>query len=108
MRPTRSRFWATMRSHTELPSARAPGMIGGIPMGRLADRLGVMVPLLIGGTALGVGYIAAAQATSLWQLVAAHGLLIAFFGCSATFGPMIADVSHWFDRRRGIAVAIIA
>jgi MFS family permease len=37
----------------------------------------------------------------------AHGLLIGF-GCSATFGPLMADISHWFTRRRGIAVAIAA
>src|SRR6185437_11086579 len=29
-------------------------------------------------------------------------------GCSATFGPLMADVSHWFARRRGIAVSIAA
>ena len=29
-------------------------------------------------------------------------------GCSASFGPLMADISHWFVRRRGIAVAIAA
>ena len=29
-------------------------------------------------------------------------------GSSASFGPLVADVSHWFVRRRGIAVAIVA
>jgi predicted MFS family arabinose efflux permease len=29
-------------------------------------------------------------------------------GSSATFGPLVADVSLWFQRRRGIAVAIVA
>jgi MFS family permease len=28
------------------------------------------------------------------------------FGASGTFGPLMTDISHWFDRRRGIAVAI--
>src|SRR3974390_110944 len=42
---------------------------------------------------------------SLWQVALAHGLLIGF-GCSATFGPLMADISHWFSRRRGIAVAL--
>lgn len=41
------------------------------------------------------------------QLALAHGLLIGV-GCSATFGPLMADISHWFLRRRGIAVAIAA
>jgi MFS family permease len=34
--------------------------------------------------------------------------LVIGFGSSATFAPLIADISHWFDRRRGIAVAVSA
>ncbi len=80
---------------------------GGIVMGRLADRFGIAVPLALGTLALGLGYVAVGQASTLWQVAIAHGLLIGF-GCSATFGPLIADMSHWFVRRRGIAVAIAA
>jgi MFS family permease len=82
--------------------------VGGVVMGRMADRFGVMLPALIGAVALGIGYIAAGFATSLWQFALAHGLLIALFGGSATFGPIVADTSHWFTRHRGIAVAIAA
>jgi MFS family permease len=82
--------------------------VGGVLMGRMADRFGIMVPALIGAIALSIGYVAAGYATSLWQFAIAHGLLIAFFGGAATFGPIVADVSHWFTRRRGIAVAIAA
>jgi MFS family permease len=82
--------------------------VGGVAMGRMADRFGIMLPALIGAAALSLGYIAAASATTLWQFALAHGLLIAMFGGAATFGPMVADISHWFTRRRGIAVAIAA
>ncbi len=82
--------------------------IGGILMGRVADRFGIMIPSLIGSIALSIGYVVSGYATSLWQFAIAHGLLIAFFGGAATFGPIVADVSHWFTRRRGIAVAIAA
>jgi MFS family permease len=81
-------------------------VVGQILMGRLADRSGVIVPVVAGTAALTLGYIAASFAATLWQFVAAYGLLIGFVGSSATFGPVIADVSHWFSRRRGIAVAI--
>jgi MFS family permease len=81
-------------------------VVGQILMGRLADRAGVMVPVIVGALALTLGYIAASLATSLGQFIAAYGLLIGFVGSSATFGPVIADVSHWFSRRRGLAVAI--
>lgn len=80
--------------------------VGGIVMGRLADRFGILVPLRGGTIALAIGYFAAGQATSLWQYALAHGVLIGLLGSSATFGPIISDVSLWFVRRRGIAVAI--
>lgn len=82
--------------------------LGGILMGRIADRFGVVVPVVIGTVFLGGGFIAASFAGSLWQFTLAQGLLIGFLGCSATFSPLVADTSLWFDRRRGIAVAICA
>ena len=77
-------------------------------MGRLADRFGVMVPLLIGAAGLGAGFVAAGLAGSLLAFALAHGLLLGLFGSSATFAPLVADTSLWFVRRRGIAVAICA
>ena len=82
--------------------------VGGMLMGRLADRFGVTVPLLIGAAGMGLGFAAAGLATNIWVFAIAHGLLIGAFGSSATFAPLIADTSLWFVRRRGIAVAICA
>jgi MFS family permease len=80
---------------------------GGVLMGRLSDRFGITVPAAIGAVALGLGYVASGYAENLWQFALAHGVLIAIGG-SAVFGPVIADISHWFARRRGIAVALCA
>jgi len=82
--------------------------VGGIVMGRLADRFGVMVPVLIGATGLATGFWAAGSASSIWWFGVAHGVLIGLLGCSATFAPLVADTSLWFERRRGIAVAVCA
>ena len=82
--------------------------LGGILMGKLADRFGVMVPVVIGTFCLGLGFVAAGFSGSLLQFALAQGLLIGFLGCSATFAPLVADTSLWFNRRRGIAVAICA
>ena len=82
--------------------------VGGMLMGRLADRFGVMIPLLIGATSIGLGFIVAAMAPNIWVFGLAHGLLIGLCGASATFAPLIADTSLWFVRRRGIAVAVCA
>ncbi|MEJ0020368.1 MAG: hypothetical protein WDN25_28225 [Acetobacteraceae bacterium] len=45
----------------------------------------------------------------MWQFALVQGVLIAFLGAvPASFGPIVADISHWFTRHRGIAVAIAA
>ena len=80
---------------------------GGVMMGRLVDRFGIAVPASIGAVVLLLGYLASSLAGNVWQLALAHGFLIGF-GSSATFAPLLADISHWFERRRGIAVAICA
>ncbi|HYR34072.1 MAG TPA: MFS transporter [Burkholderiales bacterium] len=80
--------------------------LGGIVMGRLADRFGVMVPVLIGTIGLGAGLILSGLSGSILQFALASGVLAGFLGCSATFAPLVADSSLWFTRRRGIAVAI--
>jgi len=82
--------------------------LGGVLLGRVADRVGIMLPVIGGAVSLTLGYVAAAFATGLWQFALAYGLLIGLFGCAATFVPLLADVSRWFDRRRGIAVTICA
>jgi MFS family permease len=82
--------------------------IGGVLMGRLADRLGVMVPVLIGSAGLGAGFALAGSSGGITGFALAHGVLLGFAGSSATFAPLVADTSLWFVRRRGIAVAICA
>jgi MFS family permease len=82
--------------------------LGGIFTGRVADRYGIMVPMFIGTIMLGVGFIACAYAPNYWAFVAAQAGIIGFLGCATTFGPLVADISLWFQKRRGIAVAIVA
>ena len=82
--------------------------VGGVVMGRVADRYGVIVPLTICSVALGAGFVAAAYAPDLLTLSLIQGILIGFLGTAGGFSPLIADTSLWFTRRRGIAVAICA
>ena len=83
------------------------GGVGGVVMGRLADRHGVLVPVLIGCVGLPAGMAGAAFAEEFWQFCAALGVLSGLLGTSAVFAPMAADISLWFTRRRGFAVAIV-
>jgi MFS family permease len=82
--------------------------VGGILMGKLSDRFGVLVPVLLGIFALAAGYVLSAQATSMTQFAIIHGALIGLLGSCATFGPLVADTSLWFRRRRGFAVSLAA
>jgi MFS family permease len=82
--------------------------IGGVTLGRIADKFGILPPLLIGAVTLGLGFIAAAYSSSYWQFILIQAVLIGMLGSSATFGPLVADTTHWFQRQRGLAVAIVA
>jgi MFS family permease len=80
--------------------------VGNLLLGRLADRYGILAPILLGIASLGLGYGSAGLSPNLWMLSAVH--LLVGFGSAAFFGPLIADLSHWFEKRRGIAIAIAA
>ena len=82
--------------------------LGGIAMGKAADRFGVMPVVLLGSLGLGTGFIAAGMSSSLLGFALVHGVLLGALGSAATFAPLVADTSLWFVRRRGIAVAICA
>jgi MFS family permease len=82
--------------------------IGGILMGRLADRRGVMLPILIGSVGLAAGFVLAGLSGGILAFAIVHGLLLGLAGSSATFAPLVADTSLWFVKRRGTAVAICA
>ena len=74
--------------------------LGNVIVGRYVDRIGITLPVIVAGVALGGGFISAAMTTEIWQFALIQGVLIGL-GTSATFGPLIANVSHWFLRRRG-------
>ena len=82
--------------------------VGGVAMGRLADRYGVMAVVMLGAAGLGAGFVAAGLSGSLMVFALVHGVLLGALGCSTTFAPLVADTSLWFVKRRGIAVAICA
>ena len=79
---------------------------GSVIMGRIADRYGIAVSLALGTVATGIGYVLAGSAPTLIVFALAHLLL--GLGTSAGFGPLVAEMTHWFLRRRGIAVGICA
>jgi MFS family permease len=80
---------------------------GGIPMGWLADRIGIRRTVLFGAVMMAAG-LALSSTGSVWALLVGHGLFIGFLGNGAMYAPLIVYVSRWFDRRRGTAIALIS
>ncbi|WP_256753592.1 MFS transporter [Mesorhizobium sp. Mes31] len=80
---------------------------GNVLIGRAIDRMGYWIPALLSSIALAAGLLLAALSTSILQFTLAQGVLIGV-GTSVIFGPLIADISHWFNRRRGVAVTAAA
>ena len=80
---------------------------GAILFGRMIDRRGAFATMVLATLLLSAGYAAASLAPDLWLFAAAQGLLIGF-GSAAAFIPLVADTSHWFLRRRGLAMGICA
>jgi MFS family permease len=80
--------------------------LGGALMGRLADRVGIVIPITIGALMIGLGYVSSSFSVAAWQYAIAYGVI--GVGSSAAFAPLMADISHWFTRQRGIAVAIVS
>src|SRR5690606_19534219 len=73
-----------------------------------ADRHGITPVLRLGAVAVAGGFAAAALSGNIWTFGLAHGLLLGLLGSSATFAPLLADTALWWNKRRGIAVAIAA
>ncbi|MGA2998178.1 MFS transporter [Bradyrhizobium sp.] len=80
--------------------------IGQVVTGKISDRHGIVIAIGVGIGLLGVGYVGAGLSPAIWQYILLHF----FIGLSsaATFGPLMAEASHWFERYRGLAVAIAA
>jgi len=79
---------------------------GAVVIGQLVDRFGIVAPLIASALMLSLGFIASGLAPDI-TIFALANLLIGV-GSSGAFAPLIADISHWFTRRRGIAVAVCA
>ncbi|MDI1286294.1 MAG: MFS transporter [Reyranella sp.] len=79
---------------------------GGVTWGYVVDRRGIVVTAILSAIGLAAGFALASTAPSLTLVAAAQALI--GFGAAATFAPLVADISHWFEKRRGMAVAIAA
>ena len=81
--------------------------IGGILMGRIADKVGTRWTVICGALMIGLG-LAISTFGPPWPLWIGHGIFIGLIGLGGINAPMYIYVSRWFDRRRGSALALIS
>jgi MFS family permease len=81
--------------------------IGGIVMGRIADRIGTRWTVMFGALMIAAG-LALSTLGPPWPLWIGHGLFIGLIGLGGINAPIYIYVSRWFDRRRGSALALIS
>ena len=81
--------------------------LGGIMMGRIADRVGTRWTVIFGSLMICVG-LAISTLGLPWPLWIGHGLFIGVIGLGGINAPLYIYVSRWFDRRRGSALALIS
>ena len=80
--------------------------LGGVVTGRITDRFGIVTAMAVSIGLLGFAYVTAGLSTTLSQFIAIYFLI--GLGTAATFAPLMAEASHWFERYRGLAVTIVA
>ncbi|WP_169568988.1 MFS transporter [Sneathiella limimaris] len=81
--------------------------LGNIIVGRLVDRFGIFIPMVGSIVLLVSGFFLTTLVTNIWQFAILQGVLVGL-GTGACFGPLMSDISHWFDKRLGIAIAAAA
>lgn len=81
--------------------------LGGIMMGRIADRVGVRWTVITGALMVGAGLMLSTYGPP-WPLWIGHGLFIGLLGLAGINAPLYVYISRWFDRRRGSALALIS
>ena len=81
--------------------------IGGMWMGRWADRFGIARVAALGALGVASGFVLAGMSGGIIGFALAQGLL-GLLGIASTFAPLLADTAQWWNKRRGIAVAVCA
>ena len=80
--------------------------LGNFFLGKLVDRHGIVFTLIFSAIMVLLGFFVSAKTDLFFVLGFCHVLI--GFGTAAGFGPLMSDISFWFSRNRGIAVAIAA
>ncbi len=81
--------------------------LGNIFLGQMVDRFGIARLALLGSVCLPLGLYLTSIANGFWSMTFVLAIMCGFFGSAFAFGPLVADISQWFDKRRGLAVGVV-
>ncbi|MGH8709298.1 MAG: MFS transporter [Burkholderiales bacterium] len=81
--------------------------VGGFLWGTLSDRFGARPVVLTGSVLLALGLVLASRAQSLLEFQLLYGLLVGL-ALGSFMPPLIAVTTNWFERQRGLAVALVS
>lgn len=82
--------------------------VGGIIMGLLLDRTDMGKPALVGTLMISGGALAASTITAAWELQLIYAVMIGVFGVGSLSAPLLANIIHWFEHKKGMAVGVVA
>ena len=80
--------------------------IGNVIIGRMLDKIGIRKPIIFALVLLVSSYLFSVLATNVFLLSIVQFFL--GFSAAAFFGPMMADISKFFYKRKGLAVSLVA
>ena len=80
--------------------------IGNVIIGRMLDKIGITKPIIFALSLLVVSYVLSVFVRDVFFLSSIQFFL--GFSAAAFFGPMMADISNYFYKRKGLAVSLVA
>ncbi|GMM36421.1 hypothetical protein DASC09_037460 [Saccharomycopsis crataegensis] len=83
----------------------AMSLLCGIFTGDLFDMKGPRIPIFLGGSLVFLGVFTTASCTKVYQFILALGLVCGL-GIGFQVSSLIGIISHWFDKKRGMATGI--
>ncbi|KAI0689428.1 major facilitator superfamily domain-containing protein [Cytidiella melzeri] len=81
--------------------------VPGLITGRIFDMGIFKIPLAVASAWLVMATFLVAECTTYWQFLLCQGFAVGL-GCGVIFGPTLGVIPHWFSKKKGIALGLVA
>ncbi|KAJ9087443.1 hypothetical protein DSO57_1033333 [Entomophthora muscae] len=79
--------------------------VGSLVTGRVCQRFGVRVCVVLGAFTMMSGLVLASFGTQVWRFALSQGVMVGF-GAALIFVPANVAIAEWFEKRRGLAAGL--